>query len=209
MSSPPRARSRDRDETRARLIRAVAGVLAAEGFRGLGVNAVAQRAEADKVLIYRYFGGLPGLLAAYAEEGDFWWQVADLIGPRLPPPSRDVASAWVRLAHDRHVAWLRAHAVTLEILAWETVEANALTAALAAVRERRGRALVETIAGRFTVPPGVDAQAIATIFGAAANYLAIRARGMRHYDGFDLWHDEGWRRLGDAVERLAAAVLDT
>lgn len=200
-------RQRDRDETRARLIAATGALLAADGFRGLGINAVAKHAQCDKVLIYRYFGGLPGLLEAYAEEGEFWWTVAELIGPPATP-ARDTVSAWVRFAHERHVAWLRAHAITLEILAWETVEANALTTALAAVRGRRSAALLKAISDRFDVPEGVDVQAIAVLFGAAANYLAIRARGIRAYDGIDLGRPAGWNRLADAVEAIAAALLE-
>ena len=47
--------------TRRRLISAVGSLLAREGFKGIGVNAVAREAGVDKKLIYRYFDGLPGL----------------------------------------------------------------------------------------------------------------------------------------------------
>lgn len=198
---------RDRAETRARILGAVGTLLAGEGFRGIGVNAVAQRAAADKVLIYRYFGGLPGLLEAYAEEGDFWWRVDELIGGRAKP-SRDTPSSWVRFAFERHVAWLRAHELTLEILAWETIETNPLTDSLAAVRERRGRELIAIIGDRFMLPKDVDVQALSTVLGAAGNYLAIRARGNRYYDGIDLWHNAGWERLCDVVEHIAASLFE-
>ena len=64
---PPRLatqRERNRDETSARLLAAVGEVLARDGFAALGVNAVAKQAGVDKVLIYRYFGGLPELIQA-------------------------------------------------------------------------------------------------------------------------------------------------
>ena len=66
------AKIRDRESTRARLIAAVGTLLAREGFTGLGVNAVAREAGVDKVLIYRYFGGLPELIVAFGREGNFW-----------------------------------------------------------------------------------------------------------------------------------------
>ncbi|HKZ16288.1 MAG TPA: TetR/AcrR family transcriptional regulator, partial [Geobacteraceae bacterium] len=57
--------SRDREATRTRLIQAVGALLARHGFTAIGVNAVAKEAGVDKVLIYRYFGGLPQLIAAF------------------------------------------------------------------------------------------------------------------------------------------------
>ena len=68
----PEAKSRDREATRTRLIGAVGTLLSQEGFKGLGVNAVAREAGVDKVLIYRYFGGLQGLIVSFGREGNFW-----------------------------------------------------------------------------------------------------------------------------------------
>ncbi|MFO7645107.1 MAG: TetR/AcrR family transcriptional regulator, partial [Desulfosarcina sp.] len=65
-------RPRDREATRELLVDAVGKLLAEKGFTHLGVNAVARQAGVDKVLIYRYFGGLPGLIKAFGQEGDFW-----------------------------------------------------------------------------------------------------------------------------------------
>ena len=42
------------------------------GKLALGVNAVAARAGVSKVLIYRYFESLDGLIAAYIRTHDFW-----------------------------------------------------------------------------------------------------------------------------------------
>ena len=71
---------KDREQTRARILQAVGRLLAESGFRELGVNAIAREAGVDKVLIYRYFGGMPELLRTFAEEGDFWPQLSELAG---------------------------------------------------------------------------------------------------------------------------------
>lgn len=60
---------RDKEETKARILAAVGKLLAESGFRSLGVNAIAREAGVDKVLIYRYFEGLPSLLRCFAQEG--------------------------------------------------------------------------------------------------------------------------------------------
>ncbi|GHB92986.1 TetR/AcrR family transcriptional regulator [Cerasicoccus arenae] len=53
---------RNRQQTEKRIVEAAIRLLADEGFQSFGVNAVAAHASVDKVLIYRYFSGLDGLL---------------------------------------------------------------------------------------------------------------------------------------------------
>jgi AcrR family transcriptional regulator len=198
--------SRNRAETERRILAAVGETLAQAGFRGLGINAVAQCAGVDKVLIYRYFGGLPELLAAYAEHGEFWYGVDEIAGPLLDNPAQDTVAAWMELAFRRHVAWLKARPVTLEIMAWEMIERNELTAALAAVRESRGLALMARIAARFSLPATLDIAALVALFAAATNYLLIRARGIRHFQGLDLHSDADWDRMIAMIGRAAEAL---
>ena len=56
---------RDRDVTEQRMLKAVGEMIRRDGFEKLGVNAVAAHCGVSKILIYRYFGSLDGLLAAY------------------------------------------------------------------------------------------------------------------------------------------------
>ena len=48
-------------ETEKRLLEAVSKIIEEEGFTQIGINRIAKKAQCDKVLIYRYFGGLDGL----------------------------------------------------------------------------------------------------------------------------------------------------
>ena len=72
-------RSRDRVATERSIVDAAKLVLAEDGFQGFGVNAIARRAECDKQLIYRYFGGLEGL--ADAVGADLALKLADDLTP--------------------------------------------------------------------------------------------------------------------------------
>ena len=47
-------------ETEKRLLDAVSHIIENDGFTKIGVNRIASQAACDKVLIYRYFGGLDG-----------------------------------------------------------------------------------------------------------------------------------------------------
>jgi AcrR family transcriptional regulator len=135
-----------RVETEQRLIDAAWQLLREQGVAAIGVNTVAERAGADKVLIYRYFGGLPGLLERCGEERDFWPTLDELLGPdRIAlraPSGRDAA----REVFGRYVAGLRARPATLQLLAYEMVDRNELTLALERVREARSQELMGLLA---------------------------------------------------------------
>jgi AcrR family transcriptional regulator len=63
---------RDRNQTERRLIDAVGHLIAEEGLAHVGINRVARRSGVNKVLIYRYFGGLDGLLQAHNRRSQSW-----------------------------------------------------------------------------------------------------------------------------------------
>jgi len=196
---------RDRAKTEQRMIRAVGLVLARDGFRALGVNAVAREAGVDKVLIYRYFGGLPDLVAAYGRAGDFWPSLEEMTASGEGAFEALPAQTRLMLVFRNFAEALRRRPITLEILAWEMVERNELTAILEEVRERTGLALVERLGD--LVEAGIDVAALATIFGGAISYLAARARLIRVYNGIDLRTDEGWVRLERFAEATVAGLM--
>ena len=91
-------RVRDRQATEERILATVGQVLARDGFAGIGVNAIAREAGIDKVLIYRYFGGLPKLLRTWGASGRFWPSVSDLLRADLLQHRAGQRSAF--LLHD-------------------------------------------------------------------------------------------------------------
>ncbi|MDX2111495.1 MAG: helix-turn-helix domain-containing protein [Verrucomicrobiota bacterium] len=62
---------KNRAATEQRLLTAARSLLEESGFAHFGINAVAERAGVDKVLVYRYFGGPNGILAALAVDPFF------------------------------------------------------------------------------------------------------------------------------------------
>ena len=66
---------KNRQATEQLLLEAVNRLVEQDGFEGLGINAVAAQAGVSKMLIYRYFGSLNGLIAAYIRQYDFWINV--------------------------------------------------------------------------------------------------------------------------------------
>lgn len=188
-----------------RLIQAVGTLLARHGFTAIGVNSVAKEAGVDKVLIYRYFGGLSQLIAAFGREGDFWPSIEELAGGDILEMGRlPMAERMVLLAKN-YLRAIRKRPLTQEILAWEMIERNKLTEELEMVREMTTQKLFEL----FGPPPGKgpDLAAVSAIIGASINYLVTRSRTVRWFSGIDLHSEEGWSRLEQAFEGIIRSVL--
>jgi AcrR family transcriptional regulator len=189
-------KSRDREKTAEHILAAVGEVLTTRGFRELGINAVARQAGVDKVLIYRYFGGLSGLLQAFAEDGDRWPTAREIAGDT----SANTDTAGLAEGLLRFARLLRDRPDTQAILRWELYERNELVDALAAKRERMGRALL----ARIEAPEETDIAALTTIVAAGLTYLVLRAKTADEYNGIALRTEQGWRRLEEAVRVLLA-----
>lgn len=192
------ATSRDRELTEQRLIETVGRLLARSGFAALGVNALAREAGVNKVLIYRYFDGLPNLLKAYCERGDFWPTADEVLQPdvatlRAAPLATRTAAIVVSLLDA-----LRRQPQTIEILAWEVVERNALTDTLAAIRERWSREVTELVLPDAAEDRS-DFLALGNLLVAGIQYLLIRSRTTPVYGGIPLGTDAGWERIRNAV----------
>jgi AcrR family transcriptional regulator len=202
----PSSRTRDRAATEERILAAVGEVLARDGFAALGVNAIAKQAGVDKVLIYRYFGGLPELLRTWGGSGRFWPRVADLLGD--DPQALLALPAAERYARFfRHfVDELRERPLTLEVLAAEVVERNELTAILEAEREAWGDEATRVLGGdEFAARPFL--RGVTLLLVAGVQYLLLRSRKIRVFGGVDLRTEDGWDELKRSIDELARRVF--
>jgi AcrR family transcriptional regulator len=166
---------RSRLQTEQRILKAVETLLLERGYPAVGVNAIARQAGCDKVLIYRYFSGFDGLLLAFAETTQLWWEVDEVMSETPEVLASQPLNEYLKTLLKRHASSLQAMPVTLEIMAWEMSEQNNLTIALARTRAERGMALIKKIRTHYS-QPNFDVGGILGVFGAAINYLVIRTR---------------------------------
>lgn len=199
-------RPRDRAATEARILAAVGEVLAREGFGAIGINTIAREAQVDKVLIYRYFGGLPELLRAWGASGRFWPAVAELIGPERDAMLALPTAERFALFFDRFIDALRARPLTIEILAAEIVQRNALTAILEAEREIWGEQ-VEALLGGEEFRRRPELRGVTLLLVAGVQYLLVRARTIRIFGGIDLRSDAGWASIKASLRDAATRLL--
>lgn len=196
---------RDRQITSRRLISAVGSLLAKKGFKGLGVNAVAREAGVDKVLIYRYFDGLPGLIAAFAQQEDFWPSTLEMAGGDLARFSGLPLDEKLSLFAASFIQALKKRPLTRAIMAWEMIEPNELTKELERVREERIMAFFQMFFAKDHA--GIDLQALVMLVGAALSYLIIRSDNIDVYGGLDLATDQGWDRITSVVNMVIQQMV--
>ncbi|MBI1261376.1 MAG: TetR family transcriptional regulator [Rhizobiales bacterium] len=190
---------RDRLKTEQTILDAIGRLILRDGLAGVGVNALAREAGIDKVLIYRYFGDLDGVYEAFAERGDFWWQVEDMLAATAEAP--DLPNA-LKLGMRFHAREMRRRPVTLSVMAAETTNRTPLTIALETVREKRSLDLFEQMAARYPDNRAIDIPALTGLLGAAIDYLAIRSRSIKRYGGVDVGSHAGWERLFKTIDLM-------
>jgi len=191
-------KTRDREATEQRLIAAVGVLLARKGFESLGINSVARQAGVDKVLIYRYFDGMAGLLRAFGRSETFWPSVQEVIGEgssdlRILP----LGDRWA-VGLSRYARALRCRSVTREILAWEQVEKNELTEILRGIREEWFTELLRALPDD---PVATDADLVTSVLFIVAgiHYLIARSRLHDDFSGMEICTDEDWDRIDGII----------
>jgi AcrR family transcriptional regulator len=204
-SSAPEKTRRNRSQTEGRLRQAVEDLLVEGGFGALTPSAVARRAGVDKMLIYRYFGDLAGLVRAIAFAPDFFPTFEDLCGNDSVAAllALSVGARAARIL-DRNARALMDRPVVLELMVWELVERNELTAIMEEARESLGLRLLAEL-----FPDVADKSrlgAMSAVLSAGVAYLALRRRKIRWFSGVDLKSDDGWKEIVSAIEAMAAAL---
>jgi AcrR family transcriptional regulator len=203
---PPPKKQRRRLQTEQRLIDAVGVVLSEQGFLQLGVNAVAEQADVSKALIYRYFGDFESLVRVYAQSGQFWPSLDEVLGEdRHVLEGDDPAVIGARVL-DRYGAALRRRPSTLSLLGWECVARTPLAGILETVRVDFEEALFGELA-RAGVPLPPAVMGSAAIFAAAINYLSLRGRFIRDFGVFKIDSEAGWQQIGWIFEQVFRALM--
>jgi AcrR family transcriptional regulator len=199
---------RDRKATEEAIVAAFEAVLLRDGVQGLGVNAVAHEAGVNKVLIYRYFGGFPGLASEWAKESSFWPTELELIGT-------DEASFAKLEVRDRVVSVLREYMtsvrsrpLTVEVLAGELLSPNDTTKALSDAMIRPGRGVADYIElDKLDEDISERVWRLIYIVSALTAFFSIRERNNPTFLGVDLSDDESWDLIRDIVGDVAQAYL--
>lgn len=195
---------RDRAATERRIFDAARGLLAEGGFQNFGVNAVARRAGCDKQLIYRYFGGLDGLIDAIGEDLVNWveMRVPEDQGGRFMLTYGDLMERLVEL----YAAALRADPLVRRILAWEVSENSPHIKRMAEARIKGLNLWIERMRGSLTPPKGADTAATNAALIGAVQHLVLSGLSTGAFAGMPLKTEKDWARAVAAIALMARSA---
>lgn len=196
-------RRRDRDATERAIVAAAIALLTEKGFQGFGLNALAERAGVNKQLVYRYFGGIDGVIDALGERVELWAPGTDAQADARPTTYAEL----VALLLDAYIAGLRANRLTQRLILWELVESSPALERLEAARSKALQAWMAARRGDLVPPPGVDVAAINALLLAAVNQLALREAAVGSFAGLVLTDEAGWGRIRAAARTVIALAF--
>lgn len=200
----PAPRMRNRDETRASILTAAQELLAEEGFSGFGVNALARKSGFDKQLIYRYFGGLDGLVDALGEALADW--VATRLAPALPQDLGPEYGDLVEAVLTAYLDALRGDSLMQKLVAWELSDPSPQVRRLSDQRARAMGELVGRLRGERQPAPGLDAPALNAILIAAIQHLVLAGVTAGRFTGMPLASEADWDRAKAMLSRIVRAL---
>ncbi len=195
---------RNRAATERAIFLAARDLLAEEGFQGFGINAVARRAGCDKQLIYRYFGGLDGLIDAIGADLGNW------VKDRIP---EDTGGAFLLTYGDLmerlailFMEALRDDPLVCKIIAWEVSKDTPQVRRLSEARTKAMAKWLDKMRGSLAPPKGVDAATTNALLFAAIQHLVISAAVSGQFAGVGLKTVKDWDKVASAVRRLVRAI---
>lgn len=190
----------------ARILVAVEEILAEEGFGALGINRIAKQADVGKALIYRYFGGLEGVIDAYGETDSFWPTVHEIRGMSkgdfVALSLKDRCKTIFR--NFRRALKKRPH--TVAIYAWEMVEKNDITKNLIANRTQTSINVVQEMLSESKQVYSKYDHEMTALLGAALLQLTIREHMKSPFAGMDLDSEKTWDRIEGALDTIFSGL---
>lgn len=192
---------RDREATEKRLLETIGNMICESGFEKIGINAVAARSGVSKILIYRYFGSVEGLMAAYIRQHD------SLLNS-LPEefPDRKALPAFLKKRFQEQIAGLRKDVILKRLYRWELSSDNEYVAKIREQREKIGMELIGRISEISGLPQD-EIASVATLLNTSITYLVMLEEVCPVYDGIPLNRDEGWEQIAQAINRIIDGIF--
>jgi len=172
-----------------------------------GINALAEKAGLNKVLIYRYFNGWDGLLEAYARKINLWRTIRDEFEEGLKSERWNNSTEAVFWLFKIYRIKLLSSPVYLRILKEELFRPNPLTRKLEVEREEEGIIISSLLVQSFGELQKVNVPALGAFVVSALTYIALKSTQVTVFNGLDLSLDESWEQMDKIWEISISTIL--
>ncbi len=194
-----------REATEAALIDAFGRVVQRGGLRNVGVNEVIKEAGIGKALLYRYFGGLPGLVAAWGAKNNIWPDLSEFRDAPVDLDSQETLALLKRMIL-HHANALREDPIRIEILAEQFMTPTPISAALNEIRLQLGQQHREIFENHPVIQKHGN---LMRVLMGAASFLAMRSIKSPWYMGASLNKEQVWNTLMAEIEAIVDAAVST
>lgn len=194
-------------ETEKRLLEAVSYIIKEEGFAKIGVNRIAKQAKCDKVLMYRYFGGLDGLLAAWAREHDFYTFAYTDFRTKIQQATPSTIKEITKEILIGQLEYLRSNPLMQELFLWELSDSFSFRA-IQSERENNGHKLQIELEQKLGLNSAESCIYI-TILIAAINYIVLFTRQYNKFNGIDFTTPRAWDVLRGAISNYIDVLFNS
>ncbi|MGL1891859.1 MAG: TetR/AcrR family transcriptional regulator [Spirochaetaceae bacterium] len=167
-----------------------------------GINAVAKEARLNKVLIYRYFGDMDGLLEIYAKSINLWkpirLQMEEGIKINRWPNGKEA----IKWFFKRYRETILSSPIFLRVLKEELYKPNKLTRKLEIEREDEGLLLTKLALETYPELNEVNIVALGAFVASGITYLALKSTQVNIFNGIDLSLEKSWEQFDDLFLQL-------
>lgn len=183
----------------ARILQAVGEVISERGVNRVGINAVAEKAGVNKVLIYRYFGGWEGLMEQFLNEGNFLTNYNNQFLEHNAETDQQFRN---QTRVDYLIGLLRElklRTPAQEMLKWEISNpGSGLNPELTHIRN----ASFQKVLDKFFTSENEDLNALTAILISGITMLLLISPNHPQFMNLDLQSEEGWQQIEFAIQRL-------
>ena len=186
-------------EAELKLLEAVSQIIENDGFTKIGINRIANQAGCDKVLIYRYFGGLDGLLSEWAKRHDYYsfayYELTQTIKDATPyNAKRIVKDVLLQQLH-----YLKDNVLMQELLVWE-LSGKSTFKIILEEREKAGLKLQDEL-NNYLEDINKDSSMYMTILISSINYIVLFTRQYHKINGIDFSDEKSWEKLEEVISK--------
>jgi len=199
---------RNKEQSMQKFIDAVGYIITKDGFKSIGVNAIAKQAGLDKVLIYRYFDGLDGLLRAFAKQKDFYINISNIIQKEIEDAQAHQLKDLIIKVLTGQLYELKKNKELQEFMLWEMLERNEITIAIAKEREEKGYELSNKLKEKMKIQNN-NSDAVMAILISGIYYLVLRSRTVDVFNGVELNSEKGWQQIENAIQVIVNTYFDS
>ncbi len=192
---------KDREVTEQKIIEAVGRVICRDGYERVDINAVAKEAGVSRMLIYRYFGDLDGLLSEFARQKDYWLKLNASFKEQLDCTDFDHLQSFSTELFIGQLRDLRANRELQELIRWSLAEKRPFIQEIDAQREKVGIEIIQSVISKLP-STDLDIKALIGLLISGLYYIVLRSSTTDVFNGIDLSSENGWGEIETGITQF-------